>query len=240
MITGSITITTDDPSIASERATEITLAAGGRVDARTEFAPRGGDAGSATLVIRIPADRLDEARTQLADLGTVEHTDLHSVDVGTTLRDLATRIGTLRASIARYTSWLADADTTSDLIELESAIAERQMELETLEAQQRQLDDQVALSTITLQLNSPALAPPPDGPDSFWTGLVAGWTSFAAFWAGALVALGVGLPWLVLLGAAAVAIAVLARGARRRAQATDAGKPAAADGAPRSEEASGE
>jgi hypothetical protein len=215
VITGTVTITADDPIAASEEATAIARAAGGRVDARTEYAPRDGDAGSATLTLRVPADAVEDVRDQLKELGTVEETDFSSVDVGTQQRDLDTRITTLRASIARYTSWLADADTTADLIQLEQAIAERQNELESLEAQQRALDDKVAMSTITLQLRSVALAPPPDGPDNFWEGLVVGWNGFVAFWGGVAVALGVGLPWLVVLGVVLTVVVLLVRRAGR-------------------------
>jgi hypothetical protein len=215
VITGTVTITADDPIAASEKATAIALAAGGRVDARTEYAPRDGDAGSATLTLRVPADAVEDVRDQLKQLGTVEETDFSSVDVGTQQRDLDTRISTLRASIARYTSWLADADTTADLIQLEQAIAERQNELESLEAQQRALADKVAMSTITLQLRSVALAPPPDGPDNFWEGLVVGWNGFVAFWGGVAVALGVGLPWLVVLGVVLTVVVLLVRRAGR-------------------------
>jgi hypothetical protein len=215
VITGTVTITADDPIAASEKATAIARAAGGRVDARTEYAPRDGDAGSATLTLRVPADAVEDVRDQLKQLGTVEETDFSSVDVGTPQRDLDTRITTLRASIARYTSWLADADTTADLIQLEQAIAERQNELESLEAQQRALDDKVAMSTITLQLRSVALAPPPDGPDNFWEGLVVGWNGFVAFWGGVAVALGVGLPWLVVLGVVLTVVVLLVRRAGR-------------------------
>jgi hypothetical protein len=222
VITGTVTITAEDPIAASEEATSITLAAGGRVDARTEYAPRDGDAGSATLTIRVPADEVEGVREQLKELGTIEQTDFSSVDVGTQQRDLDTRITTLRASIARYTSWLADADATADLIQLESAIAERQNELESLEAQQRALADQVAMSTITLELRSEALAPPPEGPKNFWEGLVVGWNAFAGFWAAVAIALGVGLPWLVILG---VALAVIVLLARRASPKADRGAP---------------
>jgi hypothetical protein len=215
VITGTVAITADDPIAASEKATAIARAAGGRVDARTEYAPRDGDAGSATLTLRVPADAVEDVRDQLKQLGTVEETDFSSVDVGTQQRDLDTRITTLRASIARYTSWLADADTTADLIQLEQAIAERQNELESLEAQQRALDDKVAMSTITLQLRSVALAPPPEGPDNFWEGLVVGWNGFVAFWGGVAVALGVGLPWLVVLGVVLTVVVLLVRRAGR-------------------------
>lgn len=215
VVTGRVVVTADDPIAAAERATALTIAAGGRVDARTEYAPKDGNAGWATLVLRVPADALDELRGTFTELGTVDETDFSSVDVGTEQRDLETRISTLRASIARYTTWLADADTTADLIQLESAIAERQNELERLEAQQRALADQVAMSTVTLELRSEALAPPPEGPDNFWDGLVVGWNAFVGFWAGFAVVLGVMLPWLVVLAVAAVVTVLLVRRVRR-------------------------
>lgn len=232
VITGTVTITAEDPLAASEKATAITLAAGGRVDARTEYAPRDGDAGSATLTIRVPADAVEDVRDQLKELGTVEETDFSSVDIGTQQRDLDTRITTLRASIARYTGWLADADTTADLIQLEQAIAERQNELESLEAQQRALADRVAMSTITLELRSEALAPPPEGPKNFWEGVVVGWNGFVAFWGAVAVALGVGLPWLVALGIALTIVVLLMRRAGRSgaASTTSPAAPASATG----------
>lgn len=215
VITGSITITAEDPIAAAEKATAITTAAGGRVDARQQYAPRDGDAGRATLTLRIPASALEDVRDQLADLGTVEETLTDTENVGTQQRDLETRITTLRASIARYTGWLADADATSDLIELESAISQRQTELESLEAQQRELADSVAMSTITVQLVSTAYAPPPEGPTDFWSALAAGWASFVGFWSAVLIALGMGLPWLVLVAIGITVIVWIARRAGR-------------------------
>lgn len=174
----------------------------------------------------MPADAVEDVREQLKELGTVDETSFDAVDVGTRQRDLETRITTLRASIARHTGWLAEADTTSDLIELESAISERQNELESLEAQQRTLADQVAMSTITLELRSGALAPPPEGPENFWEGLVVGWNAFVGFWAALAIGLGVALPWLVVIAAAVVAVVVvLRRTGRRTVGATPASVP---------------
>ncbi|MFT4283215.1 MAG: DUF4349 domain-containing protein [Protaetiibacter sp.] len=233
VITGTVTITAEDPIAAAEKATAIALAAGGRVDARTEYAPRDGDAGSATLTLRVPATAVEDVRGRFTELGSVDETDFETVSVGERQRDLDSRITTLRTSIARYTTWLADADTTADLIALESAISDRQSELESLEAQQRALADQVAMSTITVTLRSEALAPPPEGPTSFWEGLVAGWTAFAGFWAAVAVGLGVALPWLVLLVIVMTVVVVVARRAgRARPAPAPAVRPASGDDAP--------
>jgi hypothetical protein len=228
VITGTITITAEDPIAASEEATRIADAAGGRVDARSENAPRDGGAASAVLTLRIPADQVEDVREQLKELGSVDETAFETIGVGDRQRDLDSRITTLHATIARYTAWLADAETTADLLSLESAIADRQTELESLEAQQRELADQVAMSTITLTLRSEALAPPPEGPTNFWEGLVAGWNAFVGFWAGVAVALGVGLPWLVTLGIVIAVVVIVARRAGRAPAAPPPAAPAAA------------
>ncbi len=227
VITGTVTVTADDPIAAAAKATEIASSVGGRVDARTEYAPRDGDAGSATLTLRVPADRVEEVRERFDELGSVDQTDFSTVSVGERQRDLESRITTLQASIARFTTWLATAETTADLISLETAISDRRAQLESLEAEQRALEDQVAMSTITLTLRAEGLAPPPEGPTTFWEGLVAGWDAFVGFWAGVAVGIGVALPWLVLL---AIGVAVLVFFARRGARAPIAPTPPTASG----------
>jgi Flp pilus assembly protein TadB len=86
-----------------------------------------------------------------------------------------------------------------------------------MEAQKRGLDEQVSLSTLELSLISVADAPV-DSPDTFASGLATGWDSFVAFLAGALVAIGVMLPWVAFFGVLAAIGLFAARVARRRKQ----------------------
>lgn len=215
VITGRISIVAKDPIGAAGEATAIVADAGGRVSARTEHAAEDGGQASAELTLRVPADVIEDVRDALAGLGTVKETTLDSAEVGGTQRDLDARITTLRASIARYNEWLGTASETSDLIELESAIAERQTELEGLEAQARALVDQVAMSTITLNLMS-EYVPVKTAPDDFGEALLIGWNGFVGFWGAVIIALGVALPWLVLFAAIAVGATALTVRARRR------------------------
>ena len=212
--TGSMTVTADDPIAAATDAVTIVEAAGGRVDARTENAPTENDNGSATLSLRIPSTSLTATLDELKTLGDTENVSVNAVDVTTQSQDLAARISALRASVDRLTALLATATDTKVLIELETAISERQGNLEAMEAQQRDLADQVALSSIELSLISPTDAPVTP-PDSFWSGLLAGWTALTGFFGFVLVALGVLTPWLVLAGVLVVVALLVLR--RRRA-----------------------
>jgi len=212
--TGSMTVTADDPIAAAADAVTIVEAAGGRVDARTENAPTENDNGSATLSLRIPSTSLTATLDELKTLGDTENVSVNAVDVTTQSQDLAARISALRASVDRLTALLATATDTKVLIELETAISERQGNLEAMEAQQRDLADQVALSSIELSLISPTDAPVTP-PDSFWSGVLAGWTALTGFFGFVLVALGVLTPWLVLAGVLVVVALLVLR--RRRA-----------------------
>lgn len=216
VITGRISIETDDPIDAARTATGIVTDAGGRVSARSESAAEEGRAASAELTLRVPADSVEQVRGELASLGVVKETTFESAEVGGVQRDLEARTVTLRASIARYTEWLGSASKTADLIELESAIADRQTELEGLEAQTRTLEDQVSMSTITLNLSS-EYVPVETAPANFGEALLVGWNGFVAAGSAALIALGVSLPWLVLLGViTATTILLIVRNRRKR------------------------
>lgn len=227
VVTGTVTVTAQKPLAAADRAVSIVEAAGGRVDGRTENAATDRDQGSATLVLRIPAAKLTPTLDALKKLGRADQVSIDATDVTTQTQDLGARIDALRASITRLLQLEASATDTTNLIAIETAISDRQGELESLEAQQRGLVDQISMSTITLNLRSDAAAPPIK-PADFWSGLGAGWGAFVAFWAGTLVVLGVLLPWLVFLGVAAVVVVVVVRLVRRRAARRAAATPPAA------------
>lgn len=220
IVTGSMTITAEDPSTTARDAVRIVEAAGGRVDARSEYAPSGGDRGSANLTLRIPAAKLQAVLNDLAALGRdgkADQVSTYTYDVTIQVADLESRIATQRGIIERLNGLLASATSIQDLIELETRIAQHQGELEALEAQQRATADQVALSTLELYVRSEASAPA-EAPLDFLTGLKTGWTAFVAFFSGLLVALGVLLPWLVTAGVITALTVFLVR--RRRARAS--------------------
>lgn len=229
--TGFLYVTVDAPLESAAEAVSITEAAGGRVDGRQEFAPQGGDAGGAELTLRIPAERLTATLDRLKELGEVEELQLSASDVTREVHDIDARVTALRSSITRLLALQDAAATVEDLIALETAISDRQAELESLEAQQRFLADQVGLSTITLVLGSRDVAPVTE-PDTFLTGLITGWEALVAFGSGLLVLLGVLLPWLVLLGLLGLVVLLIVRRARRRPRpvvATEAADPLTTD-----------
>jgi hypothetical protein len=218
--TGTMSVTVGRPATAAESAVRIVEAAGGRIDGRVERAATKTQPGSAKLTARIPSASLNSTIDELKTLGRLESIDLTQQDVTAESKDLDARIGALRTSVARLTDLMTRAATTADLIAIESSLATRQSELESLESQKRSITDRVDLSTVTLLLGSVAAAPKPL-PATFLSGLSTGFDAFVGFLSGLLVVVGVLIPWLVFLAVLA-AIAWQIRRVRRARQAQSA------------------
>jgi hypothetical protein len=210
--TGYLSITVDDPIGGASEAAALANGAGGRVDSRSETPATDTQPASASLVLRIPADELDGVIDDLRALGEVNSVRLDATDVTQQQQDLDARITALTASVNRLLALLDEADTTADLIAIESELSTRQAELDSLTQQRDWLADQVDYSTITVDLITKDVAPSAV-PGDFWSGLVTGWNALLGFLSWIAVALGVMLPWvgaLLLVGGVITAIVVLA------------------------------
>jgi len=213
--TGWVSLSVDDPSAASASAVAVVEKHGGHVDNRSERAGTDSESASAELTIRVPEDKITAALDDLKKLGTVDSASISSTDVTAQTTDLDARITAMQGSVDRLLDLMAAATDIDDLITLESAISTRQADLDSLKSQRDLLGDQVAYSTIDLQLHT-AGSIRPGAPKDFWGGLVVGWNSLVAALNGSLVALGVALPWLLVLAVLAVITLVIVRTATRR------------------------
>ncbi|GGK56731.1 DUF4349 domain-containing protein [Nocardia camponoti] len=199
VVTGSVDMTATDPIAAAASITGRVTELGGRVDERTEQPASEKRNARATLSVRVPADKTEALLTGLADTGDVTRVSTSRADVTMQWEDLDARIRALQASVDRLRTLMATASNTADLIAAESALSSRQGELDSLTGQKRQLDEQIALSTITITVTAPSDRTPSD-PDSFWDGVVAGWNSLVDWLQDAVVFAGSAVPWLGLFG----------------------------------------
>ena len=195
--TGYLSMTVENPSTVADEITEVVVASGGRVASRSDYTPVDYGQPSAYLDVRIPSSDLDATVASITGLGEVQEISVNTVDVSLQKVDLDARIEVLDAAIERLTTLLASAETTADLITIESALAERQAELDSLQSQRDYLSDQTLFATLSINLMTPADATPSD-PDGFLDGLVRGWESVLAFFAGTIVWAGILVPWLGL------------------------------------------
>jgi hypothetical protein len=214
IVTGDMYLTVDDTTEAAQQVTDIVADAGGRVDSRTDYVDVSTNSPSTYLWVRIPAPVLDDTLEAITQLGVVERTSISRVDVTLQTIDLAERIKVLNNSLDRLNDLLDQASTTSELIELETAITQRQAERDSLVSQQNYLSDQIQFASVSIELRTAQDAPPRE-PSGFGDAIVAGWFALVAFASASLIFLGMSLPWLAV---AAIVLVPVVWGLRRRAR----------------------
>lgn len=217
--TGSVSLTVADPIRSAENAATIVTEAGGRVDGRTETPETDNQSASANLSLRIPVGDLDRTLDALRALGTVNYVTLNSSDVTQQSQDLDARITSLTTSVDRLLALMSQATTTTDLIAIESELSTRQAELEGMKSQRDYLSDQIEYSTISLELYSTGTVAP-GAPDTFLTGIVAGWNMLVTALSALLVGIGFALPWLAIVALAGGIVFLIVRLATRKGKAT--------------------
>lgn len=171
---------------------------GGFIDSWQQQTNDAGELWQVYGTLRLPAAGLDESLEALAELGTVKSLERSATDVTTQLLDLDARIEALEASVARLLTLIEGASTTSDLLEAESYLSQRQAELESLKSQRDYLQGAIDYSTVTISIYKKGAAAQ-DEPSNFWEGVVAGWNGLVTFFGGTLVVLGWLSPWLLAL-----------------------------------------
>ncbi|WP_306232266.1 DUF4349 domain-containing protein [Agrococcus beijingensis] len=210
IVQGSVAMQVADPIEMADAVADAAAARDGSIDRRSEGASTDFQPAWAMLTVRVPTVDVEgflDALRGLADLSSV---DVSEQRVGAQVRDLEVRVNAARASVDRLTELLATAADTETLLEVEAQLTERTSELEQLLSQQRSLADQVAMSTIEVQIRSTTVDGP-TGTPTFWDGLIAGWNAFLAWGATFLFGLGQSIPALVVLAVLALVVWLIVR-----------------------------
>lgn len=216
--TGEVALVTKTMNQARDTIDQLLARHGGYLASEDTMNDRSGRPQRSVLVMRVPEPAFDTMMGGLTEIGRTERADRRSEDVTTQVIDVDARVATQEASLARLQRFLRQATNINDMIRLESEIASRQAELESLKAQQKYLSDQTAMSTITARLRTPA-APPPEKPDEdrgFLVGLSAGWTALLTVLVGAATVAGAVLPFAAAAVLVGVPVWLLVRAAVRR------------------------
>jgi len=137
------------------------------------------NATQALLVLRVPPAQLDPVLKALADKGSVTYQNRTQTDVTGQVADVGSRVASAQSAIAELRAMISKAASMNDLIELEQALSQRESDLESLQAQQKALADQVQYATITVgYFSQGAPAAAPSQRNGFVQGLITGWHGF--------------------------------------------------------------
>ena len=197
--TSSLTIRVKNVEKSITQAQDLATQFEGRVDDSSQYKnPGSEDSLSANLTIRVPSANLEKALEAFKGLGDVESSSISATDVTMQKVDLDARIAALTTSIERFKQLITTATNTSDLIAAETALAERQAELDSLTAQLKYLSEQVDMSVIYLALlpNDSFSAIKPIG---FLSGLEKGFIALLNAAANLTSILGYFIPWIITI-----------------------------------------
>ena len=162
---------------------------------------------SANLTLRVPSDMLDDVLAGAGEWGEVTREQTSAVDMTDTYTDNASRLESARAKKNRLDALYEQAESMEDIITLTNAIFDVQAEIESLEGQNRRIDDEVSFATLYVTINEKSSAVSAKQP--FFTRLgrqlADGWENFGEFVSNAVLGLTYALPWVA---AAAVVIAL--------------------------------
>ena len=108
---------------------------------------------NARLTIRVPAENLDGLVQQVKGVSNVVSYNERVEDVTLTYVDMETRILVLETERDRLLELMDQAETMSDLLEIEARLTQVRSNLESINAQLRVLQNQVSYSTVDLYIS---------------------------------------------------------------------------------------
>ena len=182
---------------------------------------------SASLTVRIPAERVDEFTEEMSGIANVVSTNLSREDITLSYVATESRVKALQTEEARLLELMEQAETMADLLEIESRLTDVRYELENRASQLRLYDNQVDYATIYLSIDEVQEYTPVEEP-TVWERISGGFVSSIKGVGNGLLDLLVWVlaksPYLVILGGVTVGVVVLVRKRKARKAAKKAAK----------------
>ncbi|MCL1952009.1 MAG: DUF4349 domain-containing protein [Oscillospiraceae bacterium] len=181
--------------------------------------PRAALTRRASLVLRIPAQSLDEFEGSLGKLGRVTSIDESVRDETMSYYDIAAHIEALEVERDALLGLMAKAKDLKDLLLLQERVTAVRSQLNAFEGQLRVLSDQVALSTVTLTVTEVGKLSPAPSEGWFartWNGFKNSVRGVVRGLGGFLSGLVIALPYLVVIGIPAGLVIFLVLRRRRK------------------------
>ena len=205
VITMSLTAETENLTDAMGLLAEKIQASGGYVESQSisGTAVNSGRSPSAYITVRVPAEQLDSFVEDVSGMTNVVSSSRYVEDITLSYTDTEGKVKALKTEEARLLELMEQAQTMSDLLEIEGRLTEVRYQLENYTSTLRLYDNQVDYATLDLTLREVAKFTPPEK-QGFWEKVTSGL-------ADSIVDLGQGivdfaawvlieLPYLVLVG----------------------------------------
>ena len=162
ILTANVSLRAADPWAIADRAQAVATGLGGDVMGLQESGS--GDTRSATLTLRVPSARFNDALRGLKALDAeVLASNIDSKDVTDQFVDLQARLAAKQVEEQRYLALLARADKIEDVLKVDQALSAVRTQVEQLTGQINGIRSRTQFSTITVGIASAAPSPEPVG-----------------------------------------------------------------------------
>lgn len=174
---------------------------------------------SASLTVRIPAERVDDFTEEVSGLSNVVSNYKELEDVTLSYVATESRMKALQTEEERLLELMEQAETMSDLLEIEERLTDVRYELESVTSQLRTYDNLVNYATVYLNIDEVQEYTPVQE-RTLWERISQGFVaSLRGLWNGIVEAMAwviINLPYLVVVGAVILVIVVLLRRRKNR------------------------
>ncbi len=154
---GNITIVVVDPAQSMETIKQMAKEMGGFVVSANlykETLSSGAEAPRASITIRVPAERIDEALRRIRSESSQEpiNETISSQDVTSEYVDLQSRLRNLEAAEAELQKIMESAKRTEDVLAVYNQLVQIREQIETVKGQIQYYEQSAALSAISVEL----------------------------------------------------------------------------------------
>lgn len=146
-----------DPKTRMDEIAQMAVEMGGFVVSsnlyQSTYGPNQIEVPEASITIRVPAERLDEALEKIkADVVKVDYENRFGQDVTSQYVDLRSRLGAKEKAEKELLRIMDKAETAEDILAIYLQVQNIQTEIESLKGQIKYLEESAALSAISIQL----------------------------------------------------------------------------------------
>lgn len=231
IVTVNLTAETDDLDALRSALDEKIAALNGYVEDQSVYNGSIYDSGrryrSANLTVRIPADSIDAFLQDVGGLANIVRQNKSIEDVTLSYVATESRLKALETEEARLLELLSQAETMTDLLEIEARLSEVRSELENYASQKRLYDNQIDYATIYIAIEEVQEYTPTEEP-SLWERIRDGFKdNLEGVGEGLLDVLVwfiVSIPTLVVLAVVVLILVLIVRRIRRHRKAKKAAK----------------
>ena len=152
-----LAIVVSDPKADMERITKLADEMGGYVVSsnlfQSYYGPNSVEVPEATITIRVPSEKLDEALARIKeDAVDIDSENVSGQDVTSEYVDLQSRLTAKQAAEKKLLEILDDAKETEDVLAVYTQLQMIQTEIESLKGQIQYYEQSAALSSISIRL----------------------------------------------------------------------------------------